>query len=243
MPDVSSLRTPPCLGPARTSPVQSCKKTMAMIQVVLGERRRAAETYAAEVARRAAGALDASAATSTPGPRPSAASVRLVPPAPADAKTLDARSAAAEAIKKKYSGAKVRSGKRRRRRGRCRCSCCCASLCSPGYVSSHWPPVLVQVTIKKFGRKIDVPVESDAALTPTRQARRVEQKRRTFLSKERGLRAQLEAVEAATHGEAAVKAARERALATPLIKRREPGKRSAGAEGAAGAAEAAQASV
>jgi len=99
------------------------------------------------------------------------------------------------------------------------------------------------VTIKKFGRKIDVPVESDAALTPMRQARRVEQKRRTFLSQQRGLRDRLEAVEAATHGEAAVAAARERALAMPVIKRREPGKRRAEEGGADGAEESAQASA
>lgn len=78
------------------------------------------------------------------------------------------------------------------------------------------------MTIKKFGRRIEVPAESDAALTPTRQARRVESKRRTFLTKQRALRAQLEATEAATHGPEAIAAAKARAIATPPIRRRRP---------------------
>ena len=78
------------------------------------------------------------------------------------------------------------------------------------------------MTIKKFGRRIEVPAESDAALTPTRQARRVESKRRTFLTKQRALRAQLEVTEAATHGPEAIAAAKARAIATPPIRRRRP---------------------
>lgn len=85
--------------------LQNCKKTMAMIQVVLGERRRAAEAYGAEVERQATAAA-AAAAGGPPAPAPA---VRLVPPTPEDARALDARAAAAAAVKLKYSGAKVSS--------------------------------------------------------------------------------------------------------------------------------------
>ena len=121
---------------------------------------------------------------------------------------LDAKAAAAAAVKAKYSGAKVRAA----------VLCTCSGItCHPtAMAATH-----LQVTIKKFGRKIEVPAESDAALTPTRQARRVQQKRRRFLLGQRALREKLEAVEALTHGPEAVAAARARGIATPPIKMRE----------------------
>lgn len=70
-----------------------------------------------------------------------------------------------------------------------------------------------------------MPAESDAALTPTRQAKRVERKRRTFLSGQRALRAQMDALEEATHGAEAVEAARARGKATPPMRMRAPNAR------------------
>lgn len=165
--------------------LHSVKKTMAMIKVVLGERRRAATAYTEAAAAEAlADAAEAAGAVSSATATSAAPRARLVSPTPADAVTLSAKAAAAAAVKQRYSGA--------------------------------------MVTIKKFGRKITLPAESDAALKPTRQARRVEQKRRRFLTEQRRLRKELETVEASTHGAAAVEAQRQAAIARPPMRMRAP---------------------